>query len=80
MTPTQQILAKQFSTRGAQSSLARKVGVTRQAVSLWVTGVTRPASATIARMLASDDQAVRAIGAQLMDALHPDLAQLVRVE
>jgi DNA-binding transcriptional regulator YdaS (Cro superfamily) len=76
MTPTQQILSEQFSTRGEQSALARQIGVTRQAVSLWVTGATRPSSATVARMVRSDNARVRAVGVRLMEALHPELAQL----
>lgn len=77
MTQTQQILAEQFTERGAQSALARKVGVTRQAVSRWMVGLNQPSGMTIVRMARSDDECVRAVGFRLMETLHPELAGLM---
>ncbi len=76
MKTAQKILTTAFPTRGAQSALARDLGVTRQAVSRWFVGLNAPSGLTLVRMAHCDDRAVRDAGLRLLDMLHPELKDI----
>ena len=60
-----------FETRGAESLLAKEMGVTRQTVSLWRTGKARPSVTSVIRMAkALETLGVSATPAEVLVEFH----------